>query len=256
MKKLLLISFFFALFIKINAQKDQVTLRTGETLTVKITEVSPSKIKFLKTLDGPIYSLNKAEVFMIVYEDGRKQLFEQENNSNIKNQNAKIEDEDEVLDPSKRYGGPRIGLTYLSEGSNRQFVGAPVVSQFGWQFETRLFKLADGSGALFEVIPLIGGLDRGKFLPSISTVFGYRLANGIEFGVGHNLSLSGVGLVYAIGFSFKSGNVTFPINIAFAPSTNNFLYEEYDPYGYPNTDDYEKTGSRLSLIIGFNSRKK
>ena len=264
MKKLLLISFFFALFIKINAQKDQVTLKTGETLTVKIAEVTPSQIKFLKTLDGPIYSLNKAEVFMIVYEDGRKQLFEQENNSNIKNQNAKIEDEDEVLDPSKRYGGPRIGLTYLSEGFISDKVGAQFISQFGWQFETRLFKLADGSGALFEVIPVIGGLDRGMFLPSISTVFGYRLANGIEFGIGPNLSLSGVGLVYAIGFSFKSGAVTFPINLVFAPSSRNPYYNAYTTDYDPNTGNYievpsgefEKTGSRLSLLIGFNSRKK
>ena len=256
MKKLLLISFFFAFSLKINAQKDQVTLRTGETLTVKIAEVTASQIKFLKTLDGPIYSLNKAEVFMIVYEDGRKQLFEQENNSNIKNQNAKIEDE--VLDPSKRYGWPRIGLTYLSEGFISDKVGAQFISQFGWQFETRLFKLADGSGALFEVIPLIGGLDRGMFLPSISTVLGYRLANGIEFGIGPNLSLSGFGLVYAIGFSFKSGAVTFPINLVFAPSSRNPYYEEFK-YGNNGTlipsGEYEKTGSRLSLLIGFNSRK-
>lgn len=95
------------------------------------------------------------------------------------------------------------------------------------------------------------------FLPSISTVFGYRLANGIEFGVGPNLSLSGFGLVYAIGFSFKSGAVTFPINLAFAPSTKNWLYE---PYTYENdieipSGEFESTGSRLSLIIGFNSRK-
>lgn len=211
MKKLLLISFFFALSIKINAQKDQVTLKTGETLTVKIAEVTPSQIKFLKTLDGPIYSLNKAEVFMIVYEDGRKQLFEQVNNSIIKNQNAKIDDEDEVLDPSKRYGGPRIGLTYLSEGFISDKVGAQFISQFGWQFETRLFKLADGSGALFEVIPVIGGLDRGMFLPSISTILGYRLANGIEFGIGPNLSLSGVGLVYAIGFSLSLVQLHFQL---------------------------------------------
>jgi hypothetical protein len=256
MKKLLLISFFFAFSLKINAQKDQVTLRTGETLTVKIAEVTPSQIKFLKTLDGPVYSMNKSEVFMILYEGGRKQLFEQENISNIKNQNAKIEDE--VLDPSKRYGGPRIGLTYLSEGFISDKVGAQFISQFGWQFETRLFKLADGSGALFEVIPVIGGLDRGKFLPSISTVLGYRLANGIEFGIGPNLSLSGVGLVYAIGFSFKSGAVTFPINLVFAPSSRNRYYEEfkYDNNGtLIPSGEYEKNGSRLSLLIGFNSRK-
>ncbi len=258
MKKLLLISFFFALSIKINAQKDQVTLKTGETLTVKISEVTPSQIKFLKTLDGPVYSMNKSEVFMILYEDGRKQLFEQESSSNIKNQNTEIEDEDDVLSPSKRYGGPRIGLTYLSEGFISDKVGAQFISQFGWQFETRLFKLADGSGALFEVIPVIGGLDRGMFLPSISTVFGYRLANGIEFGIGPNLSLSGVGLVYAIGFSFKSGAVTFPINLVFAPSSRNRYYEEFK-YGNNGTlipsGEYEKNGSRLSLLIGFNSRK-
>ena len=261
MKKLLLISFFFAFFIKINAQKDQVTLKTGETLTVKISEVTPSQIKFLKTLDGPVYSMNKSEVFMILYEDGRKELFNEQ--IVIEKSKTKQEDEDDVLSPSKRYGGPRIGLTYLSEGFISDKVGAQFISQFGWQFETRLFKLADGSGALFEVIPVIGGLDRGMFLPSISTVFGYRLANGIEFGIGPNLSLSGVGLVYAIGFSFKAGAVTFPINLVFAPSTNNPYYEaytnEYDPstgnYIMKPSGEYEKTGSRSSLLIVFNSRK-
>lgn len=262
MKKLLLISFFFALFIKINAQKDQVTLKTGETLTVKITEVTPSQIKFLKTLDGPVYSMNKSEVFMILYEGGRKELFNEQ--IILEKSKNKQEDEDEEINPSKRYGGPRIGLTYLSEGFISDKIEGQVISQFGWQWETRLFKLANGSGGLFEVIPLIGGLERGKFLPSISTVFGYRLANGIEFGIGPNLSLSGVGLVYAIGFSFKAGAVTFPINLVFAPSTNNPYYEaytnEYDPstgnYIMKPSGEYEKTGSRLSLIIGFNSRKK
>ena len=257
MKKLLLISFFFALFIKINAQKDQVTLKTGETLTVKISEVTPSQIKFLKTLDGPIYSLNKSEVFMILYEGGRKELFNEQ--IILEKSKNKQEDEDEILDLSKRYGGPRIGLTYLSEGFISDKVGAQVISQFGWQWETRLFKLANGSGALFELIPLIGGLERGKFLPSISAIFGYRLANGIEFGIGPNLSLSGVGLVYAIGFSFKSGAVTFPINLVFTPSARNPYYEEfkYDNNGtLIPSGEYEKTGSRLSLLIGFNSRKK
>jgi hypothetical protein len=255
MKNLLFLSFLFLFTGKSFSQQDIITLKSGEELKVSISEVTPSEIKFKKTLDGPIFSMNKSEVFMVAYENGRKEVFNQSQES-IKNKiTKKDKDDDDELLPTKRYGGPRIGLTYLSQGSNRQFVGAPVVSQFGWQFETRIFKLADGSGALFEVIPLIGGLDRGKFLPSISTIFGYRLANGIEFGVGPNLSLSGVGLVYAIGFSFKSGNVTFPINIAFAPSTNNFLYEEYDPNFNP-TDDYKYTGSRLSLIIGFNSRKQ
>lgn len=258
MKNLCILSLLILLTGKLCSQKDIVTLKTGEELKVLISEITPTVIKFKKTPDGPIFSLSKSEVFMLVYENGRKEVFSQE--SGVKKEtietNIKFGDDD-VLIPSKRYGGPRIGLTFLDAGSNRAYVGQPFISQFGWQFETRIFRLDDGSGALFEVIPLIGGLDRGMFLPSISTVFGYRLANGIEFGVGPNLSLSGFGLVYAIGFSFKSGAVTFPINLAFAPSTKNWLYE---PYTYENdieipSGEFESTGSRLSLIIGFNSRK-
>ena len=254
MKKLLLFSFFFALFIKINAQKDQVTLKTGETLTVKIAEVTPSQIKFLKTLDGPIYSLNKSEVFMIVYEDGRKQLFEQENNSNIKNKKAKIEDEDEVLNPSKHYGGPRIGGTFIDQGTSRVKIaeafnrGAiqPVITQFGWQFETQIFKLKDGSKALFEFVPMIGGLEQGLFLPSATTMFGYRTKRGLEFGMGPSLSLSGVGVSFAAGFSFKSGGVTFPINLVFSPSIAKTTIAGVTSH----------SGSRVSLIIGFSTYKR
>ena len=270
MKKLLLISFFFAFSLKINAQKDQVTLRTGETLTVKIAEVTASQIKFLKTLDGPIYSLNKSEVFMIVYEDGRKQLFEQENNSNIKNKKAKIEDEDEVLNPSKHYGGPRIGGTFIDQGTSREKIadafnrGAiqPVITQFGWQFETQIFKLKDGSKALFEFVPMIGGLEQGLFLPSATAMFGYRTKRGLEFGMGPNLSLSGVGVSFAAGFSFKSGGVTFPINLVFSPSIakttiGEEAYTDWNGTFHPAEPGVTThSGSRVSLIIGFSTYKR
>ncbi len=250
MKNLLVLISLVLFTGKFIAQNDIITLKSGEEMNVSISEITPVVVKFKKIPDGPIYSLSKSEVFMIVYENGRKEVFTEENKINLDNNkgNKKFEDDD-LLVPSKKYGGPRIGLTWLSAGSNRDFVGQNFISQFGWQFETRIFRLADGSGALFEVIPLIGGLDRGLFLPSISTVFGYRLGNGIEFGVGPNLSLSGFGLVYAIGFSFKSGAVTFPINLAFAPSSKNLRYE-------PDSGESEYTGSRLSLLIGFNSRKQ
>ncbi len=254
MKNLLVLISIVLFTSKFIAQNDIITLKSGEEMKVSISEITQAVVKFKKIPDGPIYSLSKSEVFMIVYENGRKEVFTVENKTDLDNnvnnnkEYNKFED-DELLVPSKKYGGPRIGLTWLSAGSNRDFVGQNFISQFGWQFETRIFRLADGSGALFEVIPLIGGLDRGLFLPSISTVFGYRLGNGIEFGVGPNLSLSGFGLVYAIGFSFKSGAVTFPINLAFAPSSKNLRYE-------PDSDESEYTGSRLSLIIGFNSRKQ
>ena len=90
MKNLTLITCLFLLSLKLNAQKDQITLKSAETLKVKIIEINPSHVKFQKTLDGPIYSLNKSEVFVIIYEDGRKEIFDYQNSSNSKKQNIKI----------------------------------------------------------------------------------------------------------------------------------------------------------------------
>ena len=53
------------------------------------------------------------------------------------------------------------------------FNANPLMFQFGYQFEVQY--LNQGSfQALFEFIPMITGLDQGKFLPSISVLNGMR----------------------------------------------------------------------------------
>lgn len=59
----------------------------------------------------------------------------------------------------------------------------------------KIFKLENGGGGLIEIIPLIGGIEQGIFLPSITGIIGYRNSAGHEIGVGPSLSLSGFGLV-------------------------------------------------------------
>ena len=49
------------------------------------------------------------------------------------------------------------------------------------------------------------------FLPSASSIIGARMDNGLELGVGPNLSLSGIGMVFGIGYNFRSGNLNLPI---------------------------------------------
>jgi hypothetical protein len=159
-------------------------------------------------------------------------------------------------------------MTYLGVGTSREKIAeafnrgdiTPWISQFGWQFETRIFTLDDGACGLVEFVPMIGGLEQGLFLPSASGILGFRTRSGIELGVGPSLSLSGVGLVMAAGASFKVGKVTFPINVVFSPSIRKTTApsQEYDPI----TGNYidvpgvtTNSGFRLSLVIGFNSRK-
>ena len=255
--------------------QDILTLKNSTTMTVYVSEVTPTTIKFKKSNDGPMYTMNLSDLISVTYSNGTTDNFStapvvinNNNNEQHSNKKAKDKDVDEMLAPSKKYGGPRVGLTYLAAGTTRTRIAdafnradiTPLISQFGWQFETRIFTLESGAAGLVEFVPLIGGLEQGLFLPSANVLIGFRGANGIEFGVGPSVSLAGFGLVLATGASFKIGKVTFPVNVAFSPNIKKMLPDTYQ-YN-PSTGQYvtvpgttTNSGFRLSFFIGFNSRK-
>jgi hypothetical protein len=142
--------------------------------------------------------------------------------------------------PSLRLNGPRLGITYIAPGRTAEFLdemwsARPVLFQFGWQFETRFFTLPSGTAGLIEWALFLGGLEQGLCLPSANMLIGIRSARGSEFGFGPNLSISGAGLAFAVGHNFTSGGINFPVNIGFVPSNK---------------------GARVSLLVGFNARKR
>lgn len=132
--------------------------------------------------------------------------------------------------------GPRLGVTILSGETADylydKFDAQPIITQFGWQFETRFFTLENGTSGLIEGVVLLGGLEQGLFLPSGTGIIGVRSSNGFEFGVGPNVSLSGFAIAIAIGFNISLGEINFPINFAVVPSPK---------------------GVRYSLLFGFNA---
>lgn len=151
----------------------------------------------------------------------------------------------------RRLGGPRTGLTILGPGTveriNEAFQGycyddpcdddpridpsMPVVTQFGWQFETRMFQAKSGLTGVTEWVVLAGGVERGLFLPSGTFLAGIRTPGGLEFGVGPNLSLSGAAYAVAVGMNNEVGEVNIPLNAAVV---------------------FGQDGPRLSLLVGFN----
>lgn len=89
--------------------------------------------------------------------------------------------------------GPRSGLVvytgkiaeiFQKPKDQGGFDGYPLSFQFGYQFETKY--LNSGSfQALFEVIPMITGLDQGRVIPSITLLNGLRSNKiGWEFAFG------------------------------------------------------------------------
>ncbi len=270
MKNLIIIITLFLFSLKVSAQ-DIIKLKNGSEIKGAVTEITNDQVKFKKTQDGPVYTMDKSDIEMITYQNGKQETFATQNPASSPAPSTPVAN-DEMLDPAKHYGGPRIGFTILGNGTSTEKLNSiwgrkvnPVISQFGWQFESRIFTLNNGSTGLVEFVPMIGGLEQGLFIPSASAMIGFRTAKGFELGMGPTLSLGGSGLVFAAGASYKVGKVTFPINLVFSPSITKTTLPStqsvYDPT--TNQTTYQNipsitshSGFRLSLVIGFNSRKK
>ena len=135
--------------------------------------------------------------------------------------------------------GPRYGVTTLSDAvvaelGERNITVEPLISQFGWQFEKQFYQKDGGLAVLNEWVFLVGGLDQGVALPSLSWLMGLRTANGTEFGIGPNITPVGVSLALAAGTTVRAGFLNIPLNVAVVPS---------------------KGGMRVSFLTGFSVRK-
>jgi hypothetical protein len=134
-----------------------------------------------------------------------------------------------------KLSGPRIGLTAIggkmAQKLDENYDAFPLITQFGWQFEWRYFSIDDGPTGVVEFVPLIGGVEQGLFLPSLSVLFGMRSLKGVEFGIGPNLSLSGAAIVIGAGVTKTTGHINWPINFSLVPS---------------------EKGVRFSILVGFN----
>jgi hypothetical protein len=150
---------------------------------------------------------------------------------------------DNVVNPpapvrSVNLSGPRFGFTSLSQGivdklAERDIVVRSGITQFGWQFEKQFYSKAGGIAAVNEFVFLLGGLEQGEALPSVSWMVGLRSPTGLEFGIGPNITPAGVALAVAAGVTFRSGSLNVPITFAVVPS---------------------KDGMRVSMLTGFNFR--
>lgn len=164
--------------------------------------------------------------------------------------------------------GPRMGLTFLTGEAAKIFsepksVGGydaiPVLSQFGYQFEINYLNEGNFQ-ALFEIIPVIVGMDQSLFIPVLNILNGLRNSkNGLEFGFGPQLTVVrkangyyddnnvfviadpistpegksnisrlhsdgnyrfATNFIFGFGKTFKSGSLNLPVNIFYKPAKN------------------------------------
>jgi len=139
--------------------------------------------------------------------------------------------------------GPRFGLTAIpgnteiakrveEEGFGR------VISQFGWHFERVVVPVQDAPSFAVQLIPLIGGVEYGKFIPGATLAMGIRFRRGFEFGMGPNVVFGreepSTSLVVAAGQNINYSGISVPINFAVATSPS---------------------GQRYTLLVGYAIRR-
>ena len=143
----------------------------------------------------------------------------------------------------------------LPEDYDSEIKGA-ISTLYGWQWESRFADGGDITG-IVEWIALVGGMEKGLFLPSVSSMVGARSSNGFEFAMGPNLSLGGIAMVFGAGYNFKSGDLNMPVNIGFVPGRKQIQRARYEYSNGPmiSPEREYNTGSRFSITLGFNMNK-
>jgi hypothetical protein len=142
-----------------------------------------------------------------------------------------------IREPDDR-SGPRAGVAYLIGGSvTEERAGktiSPLMSLFGWQIEHAFYAGDNLPMPVTELVLLVGGLEQNRPLPSASWLFGVRVPNGVEVGVGPTITGAGTQVALAGGITHQRGEINVPVNLAVVPG---------------------RRGASISITGGFNYRR-
>jgi hypothetical protein len=203
--------------------QDIITKKNGEEIKSKVTEVGEEAIKYKKfsNINGPTYSIYKVEVFMIKYENGEKDMFN-DSNTNKTNTTAEVKiNKDEYLKidfktfGTKYYKGDKkiskrefiskieanpVAYNQYSLGKNLNtagnVIGIPAGIVFGYNIGTWIGGGEQPNGAVLAVSGICWGgaivlnyVGRSKIRNSIDT---YNTSD--KFGLNLNINQNGIGL--------------------------------------------------------------
>jgi hypothetical protein len=125
--------------------------------------------------------------------------------------------------PRQKLSRPRFGFTTFTGDLAAQRQDAnleSIMAQFSWQWETQILSQTGGNQALMEWVLLVGVVEQNEFNTLLGWFTGYRLAGGVEIGVGPNFSMTKeadkiiTSMVVAAGATLPLGNFYLPINLA------------------------------------------
>lgn len=135
-----------------------------------------------------------------------------------------------------KLNGPRLGFIYYFGNNAKRlhestttggYDAIPIMFQFGYQFEKQYLNEGNFQ-ALFEVVPMITGLDQGFFIPSITVMHGLRNNKwGWEFAFGPTFGIN----TFKKGF-YRNGEWITDNDEIYKNKNNYDIIERQDSRGY------------------------
>lgn len=99
---------FILLLAFLNAfSQDVIIKKNGEEITAKVIEITDESVKYKKWDDSPVYSLDKAQVFKIKYENGQSDFFGAEETTKGNSKESSKEKNKEVVKETKASTAPK-----------------------------------------------------------------------------------------------------------------------------------------------------
>lgn len=223
-------------------------LKTDKMLTGSAEVLGETIVITLRMIDVGTQSIEKTQVMEFLNLRGQiqtmisltvKKMFDETIDENLVNKLTKKFDYESAVNFPEvdrlNLSGPRMGFTAFTGELSRiysdpknmgGFDAFPLMFQFGYQFEVKYLNQGDFQ-ALFEFIPIVTGLDQGKFIPSISILNGMRSnRTGWEFAFG------------PVFYSLKQAN-------GYYDNENNWHLEEEWFAENPDVDNPYEIESRL-----------
>ena len=121
MKKCL---FIITMLVSISTafSQDVITKKTGEDISAKISEITQTEIKYKKfdNLEGPLFTMLKSDVLIVRYENGTKDIFNDEIQAVVTNQpNVMLDSDEELISKAKddakvNYRGAKSGAGWTA----------------------------------------------------------------------------------------------------------------------------------------------
>jgi hypothetical protein len=191
-------------------------------VTFRLLDVNKGVFEKMKTREFLLIQGNDFQMIRIVLNE----LFDIPNDKDMVDKLTKVSELDNSINNPYELrlqnDGPRMGGVFLT-GVGAAVLKAPetkggyaggygstaAMFQFGYQFEKQYLNEGNFQ-ALFEFVPMITGLDQGRFIPSINFLNGIRNnTSGWEFAFGPNFSVGNYAEGYWEGANATDANGTF-----------------------------------------------